>query len=114
MPQVRRWYIGLCRGRVRCNYHWDAINNQSVVLISASEGDTAIGDISSSAVPDRFVGNANFTVRNIAPYGTNRDGDERPGGVRFVIDVGWDERLPTWADIVLLDEVPQGFSVSDS
>lgn len=108
MPRVARWFVGHWRGRLHCTLNWRAIHQQSVVLVSASEG----RDPSDTLAPGRFVGAANVTVHNIAPFGlTDPFGGGSPGGggVRFVLTVEWDEPLPIWADIVVLDELPQGF-----
>jgi hypothetical protein len=120
MAQVRRWYIGMVRGRVRCNFSWKAINHQSVVLISAAEGRRDARTAGSTADPERFVGAANVTVRNIAPYGTApgeglepKDGGVVGGGVEFVIDVEWHDPRPIWADIALMDEIPKWFAFSE-
>jgi hypothetical protein len=74
------------------------------VVVAASEGRTNANISHSTALPDRFIGSANVRVCNIAPYDR---------GVEFVLQVDWDEDLPIWADIVLLDERPVGFSTSD-
>lgn len=112
MARVFRWFVGNWNGRVRCTFKDTNINNQSVVLVTASEGEGA----DNSNAPQRFVGDANITVHNIAPFGfSNPYGGGRAGGggVEFVITIDWHEPLPIWADIVVLDEIPQGFSRSD-
>ena len=96
MPQLLRVFWGRWNGRVLCRLNFGDINHQSVVLVTASEGD----DGNSSASPQRFVGSANFTVANIAPF---------DGGVRFVVRVDWDTPIPLWTDIVIMDGFPQGF-----
>ena len=101
MPQVERWFIGMRRFRVNCTFSWDAIDNQSVVLVSASEGAANVNVASSSREPNRFVGEALITIHNIAPF---------EGGVRFVVYINWAEPLPIWVDIVLLDEKPIGWA----
>jgi hypothetical protein len=109
MPHVARWFVGYYRGRLNCTFNWPVINKQSVVLVSASEGAAP----ESTAAPERFVGAANVTVHNIAPFGfVDPYGGNPPGGggVRFVLTVDWGEPLPIWADIVVLDEYPRGFS----
>jgi hypothetical protein len=65
-------------------------------LVSASEGRDPI----TTQAPERFVGSADITVHNIAPF---------DGGVTFLLTVDWPDPLPIWADIVVLDEFPQGF-----
>ena len=112
MPQVIR-SVGVERGRVNCTLNWSAINHLSVVLVSASEGRENVNEVSSNREPDRFVGRALITVHNIAPFGiAGGEGLQTPGdaqiggGVRFVLTIDWDEPLPIWVDIVLLDEAP--------
>jgi len=92
-------------GRLNCTFGWNAINHQSVVLVSASEGAQDVNQALSQREPDRFVGEALITVHNIAPFGDAPGG----GGVKFVLFVNWYEPLPIWVDIVLLDEVPIGW-----
>jgi len=108
MPNVARWFLGYYRGRVRCTFSWSVINEQSVVLVSASEGIPT----GSTAAGNRFVGAADITVRNIAPFGhTEWTGGIPPtgGGVVFIVTVDWNEPLPIWVDITVLDEYPQGW-----
>ena len=38
MPQVVRWFVGMHHRRINCKLNWAAIDRQSVVLISASQG----------------------------------------------------------------------------
>ena len=102
MATVRRWFLGKCNGAVNCNYSDDAITNQSVVLISVSEGEGGgpEGPLSSAA-PGRFLGDATMSVANISP---------RDGAVTFRIFVDWFEPLAVWVDIFIASEVPQGFA----
>jgi hypothetical protein len=78
-----------------------------------------VTQVSSTQQPERFVGAALITIHNIAPFGLAggeglETGEGRPvgGGVRFVVTVDWDEPLPIWVDIVLLDEKIGGWAVS--
>jgi hypothetical protein len=96
MSKVFRIFWGRHNGRVKLTVNGDIINDQSIVLVTASEGDEA----NSTASPARFVGNANIRVENIAPFNK---------GVVFIVSVDWDHPLPIWTDIVILDEFPQGF-----
>jgi len=95
MAHVIRVYWGRWHGRLNCTLTTDTIRNESVVLVATSEGDEG----NSSASPGRFVGSAKYTVGNIAPF---------DGGVRFVVTIDWDDPIPFWTDIVVLDEFPQG------
>jgi hypothetical protein len=45
-----------------------------------------------------------------APFTDPHGGPSSGGGVRFVLTVDWEEPLAVWADIVVLDELPKGFS----
>jgi hypothetical protein len=92
--ELFRVYWGRYRGRVICTFNYSGgINNQSVVLVTASEGDEA----NTTESPQRFIGDADFTVTSIAPFN---------GGVRFVVQIGWDEPIPFWSDIVIMDGFP--------
>jgi hypothetical protein len=96
MARVIRWFVGNFHGVADCTLGFGGINQQSVVLVAASEGDS--GD--STASPQRFIGDATFQVDNIAPF---------DGGVKFRLNILWDSPLNVWADIVIMDEFPQGF-----
>ncbi len=91
-----RVYWGRYRGRVICTFNYSGINNQSVVIVTASEGDEG----NSTASPRRFIGAADFTVTSIAPFS---------GGVSFAVQIGWQDPIPFWSDIVIMDGFPQGF-----
>ena len=60
-----------------------------VVIVTASEGKPP-----STNSPDRFIGDAGFTVMNIAPW---------DGGVSFGVRIEWDERIGLWTDITVFD-----------
>ncbi|MGZ5027271.1 MAG: hypothetical protein ACXV9T_08850 [Methylobacter sp.] len=90
MPKHARYYWGRRNGTVRYDFTWKEIRHDSVVVISASEGKPPI----STAAPERFVGDAPFTVMNIAP---------RDGGVTFAVRIEWDEPIGLWTDITVFD-----------
>jgi hypothetical protein len=96
MATVFRWFVGNYNGRLNCTFSQSAINHQSVVLISVSEGK----EPSSTAAPERFQGDAHIWVENISP---------REGAVEFRIMVNWFEPLEIWVDIFIADEFPQGW-----
>lgn len=96
MPQLIRAYWGHHHGRITLTLNDGDITHRSVVLATASEGDTG----NSTASPQRFVGSATFRVCNIAPF---------DGGVHLVVEIDWDEGLPLWTDIVIMDGFPDGF-----
>jgi hypothetical protein len=100
MALVRRIFWGRLQGRVILTFRSRFIIKQSVVIVTASEGDEGI----TSESPQRFVGLAPIGVDNIAPFN---------GGVVFRIYVLWDEALPIWTDIFIADELPQGFIRAD-
>lgn len=94
MPQTIRKYWGKKRGRVTLNFNWDAIEHDSVVLISTSEYDER---------RVRFVGAASIHVSNIAPHGPPFDSNK---GVTFVVNVGWRTPINVVTDITVLDAKP--------
>jgi Papain-like cysteine protease AvrRpt2 len=94
MPQTIRKYWGPFSGRGTLNYNWPAIDQDSVVLVSASE-------YNSEHV--RFIGAASITVANIAPHGPPYDPNH---GVTFVVNVNWGSPLNIVTDITLLDNKP--------
>lgn len=94
MPQTIRKYWGKHRGRVQMNFNWDAIEIDSVVLVSASEYDGRKA---------RFVGDASIKVSNIAPHGPPWDSNK---GVTFIVEVDWQSPLDVVTDITVLDAKP--------
>lgn len=81
------------------NFQWDIINNQSFVLITASEGSEHAEEcqmLYDTGSPHRFVGGARFTVDNIAPHN---------GGVTFHVTIDWPRLLTLWVDIIVFDEL---------
>jgi hypothetical protein len=100
MPQTCRQYWLNMRGRCTLNFNWDAINHDSVVLVSASEWQPNQPDPPHSP---RFVGDANIRVDNISPHGPPFD---RNHGVSFVVTVDWDQPLHLVTDITVLDAAP--------
>ena len=96
MARVYRIFWGERNGRIVCTLFNRSINNQSVVIVTASEGDRA----NNTNSPQRFVGDANIRINNIAPFN---------GGVRFVMIVEWYAPLPVWTDVFVADEFPHGF-----
>ena len=94
MPQTIRKYWGAFKGRVTLNYNWPAIDQDSVVMVTASEYNPA---------HVRFIGAASITVANIAPHGPPFDPNH---GVTFVVNVGWGSPLNIVTDITVLDNKP--------
>jgi hypothetical protein len=94
MPQTIRKYWGAFKGRVTLNFNWPAIDQYSVVLVTASEY---------NAQRVRFIGAASITVSNIAPHGPPFDPNH---GVTFVVNVDWGSPLNIVTEIILLDAKP--------
>jgi hypothetical protein len=98
MPKHAYVFWSLHRGRVKLDLTWHEISRNSVVVITASQGDPPI---TSPLRPARWVGAANFTVSNVAP---------RDGGVIFVVNIDWSEPLNLWTYITVFDpNDPQSF-----
>jgi hypothetical protein len=98
--QTCRQYWQNLQGRCLLNFNWDAIDHDSVVLVSASEYRPNDADPKHSP---RFVGDATITVDNISPHGPPFDPNH---GVTFVITVDWDSPLEVVTDIIVLDVKP--------
>jgi hypothetical protein len=90
---IRKYWHGI-HGRTALNYNWSAIDEDSVVLVTAAE---ANGD------GVRFVGAAPVTVSDITPHGPPKDPNH---GVTFVVTVDWDSPLIVATDITVLDDKP--------
>jgi hypothetical protein len=87
------------------NFNWDAIDQGSVVLVTASEfALSKPNEHIAGTDQTRFVGAANVWVSGIAPH-------SGPGGVTFALNVDWGEPIPVVTDITLLDERP--FEIQD-
>jgi hypothetical protein len=96
MPQTIRQFWTNKMGRNVLNFNWDAINHDSVVLISASEY-----NLDNTPNHHRFVGDADVTVLNISPHGPPFDPNH---GVQFVLQVDWESPLNIVTDITVLDK----------
>lgn len=90
MPQHVRFFWSRHHGRIKLHLTWSVIRRDSVVVITASEGDLPV----TTQVAARFVGDANFTVSNVAPH---------DGGVTFVVNIDWFEPLNLWTYITVFD-----------
>ena len=106
MAQTIRRYWLPCQGRCLFNLNWDAINRDSVVVVTASEYRKEGDD------PDkwtRFVGSASIGVDNISPHGPP---DDLNHGVTFVVSVDYkDHPLFVVTDITVLDHAPVDIEV---
>ncbi len=94
MPKTIRKYWGPLHGRASLNYNWPAIDQDSVVLVTASEYNAQFA---------RFIGAASLTLANIAPHGPPYDPNH---GVTFVVNVGWNGAINVVTDITVLDAKP--------
>jgi hypothetical protein len=97
MPKYYHFNYGL-NNTGNYNFGWDAINHLSSVVITAAEG----RELSENGVilrttnsPERFIGNAQFSVHNVAPY---------DGGVGFRLEIDWPGLLNTWVCITVFDD----------
>lgn len=99
METCRQYWWNL-NGRCTLNFNWDAIDHDSVVLISASEYRPDGGDSSQSP---RFVGDAIIRVLNVSPHSPPFDPNH---GVTFVVEVDWGSPLHVVTDITVLDDKP--------
>jgi hypothetical protein len=106
MPQTVRLFYGRVNGRFRANLNWDAIDKESVVVVTASEymdSRSSGGIFADRPSQPRFVGDGNVWVSNIAPHGPPDDPNK---GVTFVINIDWGEPIYVVADISVLDNPP--------
>jgi hypothetical protein len=114
MSNSIRWVIKRVNGRVRANFNWPGvITARSVVNITAGEVGFGSSEIVRSGPPQNFfyhLGDADIWVSNICPHHNSFNGD--PGGVSFILHVGWDSPLDVAVTITVDDALPveiQGF-----
>jgi hypothetical protein len=102
VPVTARIFWQMNPGRNVVNLNWNAINADSVVMVSASEY-TA----NSQQLPDvseqRFAGAADVTVANVTPHGPPFDPNQ---GVTFVVEVGWDSPLTICTNVSVIENAP--------
>jgi hypothetical protein len=99
MPQTIRHFWGPLQGRASLNYNWPAIDQDSVVIITAAEYAVS----TPPSAEHRFIGAASITVENIAPHGPPYDPNH---GVSFVVNIDWPSPLMIATDITVLDAKP--------
>jgi hypothetical protein len=92
MVQTIRKYWGPLHGRATLNYNWAAIDQDSVVAITASEYNNQ---------HVRFIGAASLTVAEIVPHGPPFDSNH---GVTFVVNVNWGSPINVVTDITVFDK----------
>ena len=96
MAQYAHINYGL-NGTGNYNLSWDAINHLSSVVITAAEGREPSENgrvLGASDSPERFIGAAQFSVHNVAPY---------DGGVTFRLEIDWGSPLNTWVCVTVFD-----------
>jgi len=102
-------FLRICRGPQRTNnsdVNWRAINPFYHVVVTESEGreDLENGQVlPASSGPQRFIGDARFTVCNIAPPA------HKPS---FHVFIDFDRPLVPWTDIIVFDGVKNMTRVS--
>ena len=96
---IRKYWGPLQPGRISLNYNWAAINQDSVVLVSASE--FSIQNPPSDEY--RFLGGASITVENVVPHGPPYDPNH---GVTFIVNVTWGSAINVVTDITVLASAP--------
>jgi hypothetical protein len=102
MSQTIRVFWPPENGEFNQNFNWPPINDNSVVLVTASEYDPAAPpDADGSA--KRFVGAAQINVFNVAPHGPPSDSNK---GVTYMMNVNWPTPLNVCVDITVLDDTP--------
>jgi hypothetical protein len=100
MSQTVRKYYKPLKGRHIMNFNWDAIDQGSVVLVTASEfSPSKPTEHVAGTDQHRFIGAANVWVAGIAPHST-------PGGVTFVVNIDWGEPISIVVDITVFDQHP--------
>jgi hypothetical protein len=95
---IRILYRGV-QGRVRRNFNWDPIKQNSAVVITAAEWG-AFGGIFGAAGRPR-LGEANVYVTNVGPH----DPEGGAGGVEFHLHVEWPSPLDVVVTISVLEDV---------
>jgi hypothetical protein len=87
---------------VNLNFNWDAIESDSVVLVTASEY-VRLANPPPGTNMQRFVGDATIRVDDIAPHGPPFDTNR---GVSFAVIVDFPKPLFIVTDITLFNDKP--------
>ncbi len=82
-------------GRMRMNVNTPAVNDSSVVVVTASET-RVVGN----NPHHRFMGDADVWVSNIAPHGPPFDPNN---GVEWILHIDWPSDLDVLVDVTGLD-----------
>jgi hypothetical protein len=108
MAQSVRWVIRGVQGRVRANFNWPGvITARSVVHVTAGEvqfGTTQVQQIPPVQNFHYVLGDADVWVSNISPHRNEFTTD--PGGVSFILHVGWPSPLDVAVTITVEDNLP--------
>jgi hypothetical protein len=95
---IRVLYRGV-QGRVRRNFNWAPIHENSAVIITAAEYSLSGGLFGTDGRP--HLGEANVYVTNVGPH----DPEGGDGGVEFHLHVDWDSPLNVIVTITVLEDV---------
>ena len=96
MAQHVVFFWGAWNGTVTCTLAWDQVFHDSVVVVTACEGDPPI----TSAAPVRWCGDAKSTVNNVAPM---------EGAVVFRVTIDWHRPLGLWTTVTVFDRTNVSF-----
>jgi hypothetical protein len=96
---IRILYRGV-QGRVRANFNWPPITENSAVVITAAEWSMA-GGVFGPTVGRPNLGEANVYITNIGPH--NPEGGS--GGVEFHIHADWGSPLDVIVTISVLEDI---------
>jgi len=104
MARSQRVFFRNMQGRTRANYNWDALSQETAVLITAARFQFSGGPSGTTGRP--FLGDpgheANVFVTNIGPHG--KPGGEA-GGVEFLLHTESATPVDVMVTITALDPV---------
>ncbi|WP_295644035.1 hypothetical protein [uncultured Methylibium sp.] len=107
MSNSVRWVIRGIRGRVPANFNWGIISARSIVHVSAAEVRFGTTQVNPQPPLQNFfynLGAADIWVSNISPHRNEFSG--QPGGVSFIVHVGWNSPLDVAVTITVEDALP--------
>ncbi len=87
------------QGRVRQNFNWEPIHQNSAVIITAAEFGFFGGIAGAAGRP--HLGDADVYVTNVGPH----DPEGGDGGVEFHIHADWATPIDVMVTITVLDDV---------
>src|SRR4051812_46043777 len=104
-----RYIIRRVNGRIRCNFNWPGeITARSVVHVSAAQIQFGTTQARGGAPFQDFyyhMGDADVWVSNISPH-KNDFNPQDPGGVSFILHVGWDSPLDVAVTVTVENDLP--------